>query len=86
MRHTEMVEWWVQATAVLTGCGRRVQACAANGRVRCPIAWRPGEFAGIAALTTGWPDGILGHTTRVLFVFSLLVSLLGSPYACQDCA
>jgi hypothetical protein len=37
-------------------------------------------------VTTRWPDGIISHTTRVLFVFSPLVSLLGSPYACQDCA
>jgi len=26
------------------------------------------------------------ETPGVLFVFSLLVSLLGAPYACQDCA
>jgi len=51
-----------------------------------PSRGRPAEFAGIAALTTGWPDGIISHTTRVFFAFSLLVSLLGSPYACQDCA
>jgi hypothetical protein len=86
MRHTEMVEWWVQATADADRMWTARAGLRGERLSSSPLARRPAEFAVIAAVTTRWPDGIISHTTRVLFVFSPLVSLLGSPYACQDCA